>query len=409
MIKTLLSVVLLCTSLAAPLAAQLNVPAPQLYPINAGAEDKPAYGFIDATGRTVVQPLYRWAGRWADGRALVRYIGEEPDAGDLDKELPEDPAELDKEEYGIIDAAGKMYKLDADYNVPYAEKKQQYYDIPYHFSEGLLRYRKGTNWGYVDKNGKVVIPARYYYADDFSEGFARVIVQAAGKLTVGYINRTGALVIPAVYQTFDTDARLSGAFSGGLAVVKVGGKYGFINKTGIVAIAAKYELAGPFHDGLAFVKVNGKYGYINKTGALVIPATFDEAYTFSEGLAHVAALNDLGFSRDGFIDKTGKLVIEAKYNTAASFSGGLAYVAETPDDPGTFINPQGQTVFRLPRKVVNTMAATSDFYYRFKGGVVPVLFATDYPNFGKPAYLSDQSMSIWSNDQVEFYCPPSGN
>jgi hypothetical protein len=51
----------------------------------------------------------------------------------------------------------------------------------------LIPHRKGDKWGYIDKKGKMVIPAVYDGADIFSEGLARVEVN--GKW--GYIDTKG--------------------------------------------------------------------------------------------------------------------------------------------------------------------------------------------------------------------------
>jgi hypothetical protein len=396
---------LYCAALAQSTPA--TAPAPYLLPFNNGKEDKPAYGFMDANGRVVLQPLYRWAGRFEEGRALVRYIGEDPDAADLGKDLPEDPAELDQEDYGLIDEKGRLVKLDAEYPIPFSEKRQQYYYLPYHFSEGLLRFKKGNLWGYVSRDGKVAIAPRFAYAEDFKEGLARVLVANGNLRTAGYIDKTGKLIIGAQFQQLDDEARLNGSFSEGLAVVKANGKYGYINKAGVTVIAPQYDRVGAFREGLAWVSRGGKYGYIDKTGKVAIALQFENAYDFSEGLAHVEKLNDLGFSRDGFIDKTGKLVIENKYGVAGSFSEGLAYVSEGPNDNGGFINKQGQMLLPLKRPVVNHMAATHPFYYRFKNGVVPILYAAPYANFGYAAFVNNQSMTVWGNDSLQYYCPPA--
>ncbi|MDE7413690.1 MAG: WG repeat-containing protein, partial [Muribaculaceae bacterium] len=60
-------------------------------------------------------------------------------------------------------------------------------------------------------------------------------------------------------------------FSDGLAPVKIGGKKGFIDKSGELVIPAKYDDAWNFSDGLALVKIGGKWGYIDKSGR----STFD--------------------------------------------------------------------------------------------------------------------------------------
>ena len=122
-------------------------------------------------------------------------------------------------------------------------------------------------------NGRIVIPAKYYWTGSFSEGLASVYT---GKY--GFIDKSGTLVIPAKYDN-------AWNFSEGLARVKTDGRCGFIDKSGALIIPAEYDWAGKFSDGLAKVKTDGKYGFIDKSGALVIPAEYDWAEYFCEGLA----------------------------------------------------------------------------------------------------------------------------
>lgn len=83
----------------------------------------------------------------------------------------------------------------------------------------LIRYRKGDKWGYIDKQGEIVIPIQYDDAGFFSEGLARVRVN--GKY--GFIDTKGNMVIPAVYDE-------AYGFSEGLAQVKINGKWRYIDK-----------------------------------------------------------------------------------------------------------------------------------------------------------------------------------
>jgi len=61
-------------------------------------------------------------------------------------------------------------------------------------------------------------------------------------------------------------------FSEGLAAVKVGDKWGFVDTTGRMAIEPQFDFAAPFFDGLALVQMgteDAKRGYIDKTGSYV--------------------------------------------------------------------------------------------------------------------------------------------
>ena len=66
--------------------------------------------------------------------------------------------------------------------------------------------------------------------------------------------------------------------SEGLAVLKVNGLYGFIDKTGTEVIPLKYDKASNFVDGLAEVSLNGKSGFVDKGGKEYWDMTRTEAF-----------------------------------------------------------------------------------------------------------------------------------
>ena len=110
------------------------------------------------------------------------------------------------------------------------------------FSEELAAVRLGGLWGYMNKDGQLVISPQFNEANTFSEG---------------------------------------------LASVRVDDRYGFINKSGQVVISPQFKMASSFHDGLARIEVNGKVGFINKKGKFQIEPKFEIAGDFTEGLSLV--------------------------------------------------------------------------------------------------------------------------
>lgn len=93
----------------------------------------------------------------------------------------------------------------------------------------------------------------------------------------------------------------AGDFADGLAAVSLGGKWGYVGKSGSSVIPFKFEQAGVFVDGLAKVKLYDKWGFIDKNGSTVIPFKYAMASDFSDGLAKV----NFG-GETGYIDKTGE-------------------------------------------------------------------------------------------------------
>lgn len=63
--------------------------------------------------------------------------------------------------------------------------------------------------------------------------------------------------------------------------------YKYIPGMEFVVIQPQFDAAESFSEGMAQVKIGNKWGYIDKTGKLVIPPQFDEAKAFSAGLALV--------------------------------------------------------------------------------------------------------------------------
>lgn len=67
------------------------------------------------------------------------------------------------------------------------------------------------------------------------------------------------------------------AFSEGLAAVSLGGRFGYIDERGEIAIEPRFDLAGPFRQGLAEVVVADKAGVINRKGEIVVAPMFRRA------------------------------------------------------------------------------------------------------------------------------------
>ena len=113
----------------------------------------------------------------------------------------------------------------------------------------------------------------------------------------------------------------SGDDSATLFPVQRDSLWGFIDRSGRVAIEPQFDRAWHFSDGRALVRIDEQYGYIDSTGARVIAPRFRDAWHFSDGLAPV--------QRDslwGFIDRSGSEVVDARFDLAPGV------LEETPAD-----------------------------------------------------------------------------
>ena len=154
---------------------------------------KDKFGFIDISGKTVVDFQYDWAEQFFDGLAMVVKDGK----------------------YGYINTAGEVV-------IPLK------FDGAEHFSEGLAAMKVNGSWGFMDTSGKIVIDPHYLpriWSSPmiFCEGLAAVRTETG----TGFINKSGEMLVPAVYSSAED-------FAYGLARVGSLSNPDYVNKRGEV-------------------------------------------------------------------------------------------------------------------------------------------------------------------------------
>lgn len=196
------------------------------------------------------------------------------------------------------------------------------------FAHGPEPVLIGTQWGYADEAGRIVIAPRF----------------------------AGA-------QGFDAD---------GLAIVKLrdptgsGQSSGMIDRTGRIVVEPRYDIIRPFRGApLTGVSRAGRFGAVDRTGREVIPLRFGGIGAFAANGLAPATLNG-GYGKDdsrwGYIDRTGRFVIPERFLYAGNFTGdradggidapaGLARVALGPNEVG-YIDSTGALVTRFAPGVI---------------------------------------------------------
>ncbi|MGB3294478.1 MAG: WG repeat-containing protein, partial [Phormidesmis sp.] len=182
-------------------------------------------------------------------------------------------------------------------------------------------------WGIIDRSGRWVVEPRFVSLDNFSDGLAIGQVEQNSQ-NYEVLDQQGRTV-------FSTNYPIR-YFSEGLAAfIDEQGLWGFVDKTGQVAISPQFFEVAPFSDGLARVsKINAEvfgadeYGFINKSGEVVIPLQYKSIQeTFEEGL--VGALDD-DSGQWGYLNKVGEWAITPQFTAVQSFSEGLAGATKSP-------------------------------------------------------------------------------
>ncbi|GAA3411143.1 WG repeat-containing protein [Paenibacillus hodogayensis] len=247
-----------------------------LYPVQVKTSRGNLWGYIDERGRVVLAPQYEYALDFQNnGLAIVQT----------------------HDKQGVIDASGRFVI-------------QPVYESISPFSEGRSAAIDSQGFRVIDERGRVLTPGAYSYIGSYREGRA-VFAKSGheGESRYGYLDRDGKEVIPDRFVE-------AGDFSGGRALVKLGdNRYALIDPNGRQLAAFSYAYVGPPGEGLlAFQQeANGKNGYIDEKGNVVIPPRFTAALPFQDGRAVVNTAEDY-HNRYGLIDRKGSFVIQPVYN-----------------------------------------------------------------------------------------------
>jgi hypothetical protein len=153
-------------------------------------------GFIDKTGKFVIQPVYEQGAAFSEGLARVAVV------------------EDGEERLGFIDHQGR-FAIPPKFNTDW-----EFHRNSTDFSEGLSGLTEGlrptvtleAKFAFIDGRGAIVLSTHFINAGCFREGLA------------------------SVYDDLKN-------------------KYGFIDKTGKVTIATQYDAVSDFSEGLAYVAI----------------------------------------------------------------------------------------------------------------------------------------------------------
>lgn len=214
---------------------------------------------------------------------------------------------------------------------------------------------EGQNWlsiatqkgktGFIDESGKWKIKPVFNEVTGFHNGLAAV---RSGNLW-GYINNRGDYVIPPGYDQAEP------FYNRQFAAVMKGPEKLYINRKGEILFDSSRELV-IYYEDLAALEMNGRFGFINKKSEWEILPQYDQVWPFRNGLAKVKKegqwiyINRLGKemhdvemdsyspgdkallfkkSKDkrwGFINSEGEWIISPVYDGVKSFSEGLSPV-----------------------------------------------------------------------------------
>jgi hypothetical protein len=315
------------------------------------------WGYIGPTGEEIIQFRYSATRPFSEGRAAV-WSGTK---------------------WGFIDNRGGSVV------------SPQFQEVgDFHYGMAGVQSENNGPYGYIDKEGKLAVKPQFWNAGDFQDGVAIVQISSTGnELLVdrkggvlaqkgslqllregvvaygdsyrgpfGLMNAAGEIMTPAVFDSVKP-------FSGSIAAAKKAGRWIFIDPSGstvapIDSVVSK-GVIGEMSEGLASVDMGQGFGFVDRTGKVAISARFSSVSQFSQGLAAACigtgeppeSRYDEPDYRCGFIDRTGSFVISPRFRyvlgSAQGFEGGWAFVSDPLFNNRLAINRKGRIVLRPNR------------------------------------------------------------
>ena len=265
------------------------------------------WGFINKKGAEVIPPQYEDAISFEDGLARVR---------------------LNKK-WGMINKTGEtVIPFEYYFIYPFVNNEAEAYTGKYTLERSKLKLKYGkinkkgeiteafknykekkidysAKFGYKNMDGKEIIPPIYDKPIKFHRGLA--IVHLNGRQ--GLMNLHGHLIIPIEYDYFGYQ------IGDELIIVRLDGKYGFFNiKENKLQIPANYDNCNSFSEGLASVKKGDAWGYIDTNNKVVIPFIYINVSAFENGVAKVwkfvTVYGKGQVSQKFYINKKGEIIGE---------------------------------------------------------------------------------------------------
>lgn len=351
-------------------------------------KDSLNYGFLNSKGKTVIKAEYTYASDFFNGKSNI-----------------------------IVDSIPGILFKDGN------KKMFPEFNATYWYKDDLGLAIKDKKYGFINKNGEIIIPLVYEDAFPFYNGYASIKENDKWN----YLNKEGKIIFSdslifsykpiidnkAIFmisgnevekrkRMHSEDRNGSQTFAEYLNQIKnIQLKEGLIDINGKVIIEPIYdEISGYFINGFMRVRNNGKAGIINEKGEIVIPIEYDNVLDFKNGMFTAEKSNSWGI-----IDVGNNTIIPFEYRRIRHFENDLALITKK----GTgYINKEKEIViepqnsFNLSGDFYNGLALVKKdkkfgFINKENKIVIPIIYDNALPFKGKKTIVQKDGISFFIN------------
>ena len=325
--------------------------------------DSLKYGFLSPKGKIIIDAKFTYASDFYNGKSNVIM---DTIPGILFKDgnnkmFPEfDATYWYKDELGLANKDKKNGFIDDNGKIIIP----LIYDDAFPFYGGYASVKTNDKWNYINEKGKVIFSdtlifsyrpiinnravfmisnkeveknKRMHTEDrEGSQTFAEYLNQIKNiQLKEGLINIDGEILIEPIYD------ELSGYYINGFMRVRNNGKAGIINEKGEIIIPLEYDNVLDYKNKMFIVEKNNKWGIVDTQNNIMIPFEYARIRHFEDELALISN-NGIGY-----VNIKNEIVINAQYNFnfLGDFHNGLALVKK--DKKFGYINKYNEIIIPI--------------------------------------------------------------
>jgi hypothetical protein len=269
---------------------------------------------------------------------------------------------------GVIDKAGK--------EIVKPEQRS--------FTAGISNLRVDRKYGFINQQGKIIVPAIYQWTWNLENGSVLVCPDSSTYIFIDLATKETT-----TYNSVDFFEKDFSALIPRTAIVSIKWKFGIVDGKGRLLTDLQYDYISRFNfynERLVVTKLY-KQGVIDRFGKPIVPLQYVESHNrYSEGYLGVSE----NYNKWGFIDTTGKPITSFAYAGVSPFGEGLAGVSN--GSLWGFIDNQNEVIIPFSYESAGT----------FSQGLCPVKVRGKWGYINKAQEMVIKAKYDWANSFHEF-------